>query len=72
MKVRIYNQQLSHHVNLPGLPLAVPDVVARDDVPEVVDGDGGDGVLATVHAQGGAAGEGERQLDIGRLTLVEL
>ncbi len=43
-----------------------------EDVPDVVDGQGGEGVLAGVEAERGCAGKHEHHLDVGRLALVEL
>ena len=46
--------------------------MSGEDVPDVVDGQRGEGVLAGVKAEGGGAGKNEDHLDVGRLALVEL
>ena len=51
---------------------AVPRPDPGEHFSEVVLGEGGDGVLAAVDADGGAASDQEVELDVGRLGLVKL
>jgi len=46
--------------------------VPGEDVPDVVDGQRGQGVLAGVESERGGTGKNKDHLDVGRLALVEL
>ena len=69
--LKVYSSNITYRVGHGGgPPLSGPE--SSDDIANVVERKGGDGVAPAVHAEGGAPRHLEVELDVGGLLLLEL